>query len=164
MWHIFSTKFRAHSSSYNQLFQKWNSLIYSEVIAFFRFSSNNTIHKSYSDPWRAHKMNSFHFNNEWLCSLGCIFFFSVSKSLNESISVTSEYFTFENFATISSISFLLWFTPNSLNAIYYRWINDRTNKVKTTVRHVRIRKGYVTTRISNTCMEWCWGSFWYGES
>ena len=46
-WNIFSKGVRAHSSSYNQLFRNWNSLIWSEVIAIFRFSSNNTKHMIY---------------------------------------------------------------------------------------------------------------------
>ena len=47
MWHIFSINVRAHSRSYNQFFQNWNSLIESELMAFFRFSSNNTRYKLY---------------------------------------------------------------------------------------------------------------------
>ena len=45
IWHIFSIKVRAHLSSYNHFFQNWKLLIQSEVMGFFRFSSNNTNHR-----------------------------------------------------------------------------------------------------------------------
>ena len=48
--YIFSIKVRAPSSSYNPFFQNWNSF-QSEVMAFFRFSSNNTSYKN----WKPYK-------------------------------------------------------------------------------------------------------------